>query len=79
MGFVRGRDLSPKKRRQLAETLAIALLQRQKQPAFKIRGKYDQLVAGAVLSALTGAGAGVEGFSTAGTGAGARRRRAGAR
>jgi type II secretory ATPase GspE/PulE/Tfp pilus assembly ATPase PilB-like protein len=37
--------------RQLAETLAIALLQRQKQPAFKIRGKYDQLVAGAVLSA----------------------------
>ncbi|MBY0439344.1 MAG: GAF domain-containing protein, partial [Burkholderiales bacterium] len=37
--------------RQLAETLAIALLQRQKQPAFKVRGKYDQLVAGAVLSA----------------------------
>ena len=37
--------------RQLAETLAIAVLQRQKQPAFKIRGKYDQLVAGAVLSA----------------------------
>ena len=37
--------------RQLAETLAIALLQRQKQPAFKIRGKYDQLIAGAVLSA----------------------------
>ena len=37
--------------RQLAETLSIALLQRQKQPAFKVRGKYDQLVAGAVLSA----------------------------
>ena len=37
--------------RQLAETLAIALLQRQKQPAFKVRGKYDQLVADAVLSA----------------------------
>jgi type II secretory ATPase GspE/PulE/Tfp pilus assembly ATPase PilB-like protein len=36
--------------RQLAETLAIALLQRQKQPAFKVRGKYDHLVAGAVLS-----------------------------
>ncbi|MBC7781482.1 MAG: Flp pilus assembly complex ATPase component TadA, partial [Proteobacteria bacterium] len=36
--------------RQLAETLAIALLQRQKQPSFKVRGKYDQLVAGAVLS-----------------------------
>jgi len=37
--------------RQLAETLAIALLQRQKQPAVKVRSKYDQLVAGAVLSA----------------------------
>jgi type II secretory ATPase GspE/PulE/Tfp pilus assembly ATPase PilB-like protein/GAF domain-containing protein len=37
--------------RHFAETLAIALLQRQKQPALKVRGKYDQLVAGAVLSA----------------------------
>lgn len=37
--------------RLLSETLAIALLQRQKQPAVKVRGKYDQLVAGAVLSA----------------------------
>ncbi len=37
--------------RQLAETLAIALLQRVKQPALKVRGKYDQLVVNAVLSA----------------------------
>ena len=36
--------------RHLAETLGIALLQRQKQPTFKVRGKYDHLVAGAVLS-----------------------------
>jgi type II secretory ATPase GspE/PulE/Tfp pilus assembly ATPase PilB-like protein len=37
--------------RQLAETLAIALMQRQKQPSFKVRGKYDQLLSDAVLSA----------------------------
>jgi type II secretory ATPase GspE/PulE/Tfp pilus assembly ATPase PilB-like protein/GAF domain-containing protein len=37
--------------RQLSETLAIALQQRQKAGAVKLRGKYDQLVVEGVLSA----------------------------